>query len=353
MAVDYPAGLPLPSRSVQTPKDRVSRTGTLGPDSYATRERDYAGTIDFEIFMNATQLAIFHSWWKTDLLEGGAWFNANWPALRAGPIVAQFQGSLSFRHVYYGAWRVSGKVQIRGASQAVIPGDPYFGSVMLLLHGNDAGSVFTDSSSFHRTPTVVGAITNSDDPLFFAGRAIECFSGAANYLSYSAANFADSGESWTFEYFTRVISATYVAGGYAEGYDEFMRLENAGSMVHSANSFAGFGATWTFTTPTANSIDYASLGLTTNSRAHIAMVKKSGAGGGQLYVNGYYVRTVDSSLRVITDIIVGSKATIPGATTNARIEEIRFTRSVERYNPGSASLGNKIFTPSAVPFLSR
>ena len=133
----YPTALPGPTKSVHTPKARVSSPNLPGVGSYSARERDYSGMQDVEFFLDATQAAAWYTWWKTDLKEGGLWFNANWPALRPGFMTLQFITEPVFTHVYDGAHRIAATVQVRGASKELagsmtggtLPGTVYFGFV--------------------------------------------------------------------------------------------------------------------------------------------------------------------------------------------------------------------------------
>lgn len=128
MSLDYPSTLPNPVKAGHTPKARVSATDLPGPGTYESRERDYSGTMAVEFFLTAEQAAEFYIWWRDDLIEGGRWFNCTWPSLRPGPMVVQFLQEPVFNHVYGGATRVSGVVQVRGASLPVFACvfDPYY-----------------------------------------------------------------------------------------------------------------------------------------------------------------------------------------------------------------------------------
>lgn len=120
MAVTYPSTLPLPELSQHAPRVRAATSDLPGADSYSVREYDYGGEIEVEFFFNAAQAPVFWSWWKTDLIRGGLWFNCSWPSIRPGALVAQFVGPPVEKHLYDGAFRVTAKVQVRGAALPVV-----------------------------------------------------------------------------------------------------------------------------------------------------------------------------------------------------------------------------------------
>lgn len=148
MSLDYPSTLPNPTKAAHSPRNRVSATDVPGPAAYAGRERDYSGTMSVEFFLTAEQAAAFYVWWRDDLMYGGRWFNCAWPALRPGSLVAQFLQEPTFSHVYNGAFRIAGVVQVRGATQAVSSySDPFYANVAYLLSFDDPANpyVFPDT----------------------------------------------------------------------------------------------------------------------------------------------------------------------------------------------------------------
>jgi hypothetical protein len=154
----YPTTLPNPVVSKHSEKARVSNPSLPGLSAYLARERDYSGSVDVEFFLDATQAAAWYAWWETDLLEGGQWFNVNWPALRPGFMVVQFVTEPVFTHVYNGAHRVSATVQVRGATQAVT------GGICALGPTWSASTLLTDRSqlsvAYGNGRFVIGAVTS-------------------------------------------------------------------------------------------------------------------------------------------------------------------------------------------------
>jgi hypothetical protein len=148
--IDYPATLPRPTRASHASKDRASASDLPGLLAAVSRERDYCGTMDVAFFFTAEQAAIFYTFWRDTLYRGGAWFNANWPALRPGTLVCQFLVEPVFSHVYMGAFKVTGKVQVRGVSEAVVgPSTPTW----TIFFGEDGNNSAT---------TPLTTLTNSD-----------------------------------------------------------------------------------------------------------------------------------------------------------------------------------------------
>jgi hypothetical protein len=206
-------------KSVHTPKARASSSSLPGLGAYSARERDYSGTQDVEFFLDATQAAAWYTWWKSDLKEGGLWFNANWPALRPGFMALQFITEPVFTHVYGGAHRVSATVQVRGASLEVT-GDPYWGQVLLLLRGNgtNGATTFIDSSLYNRTMSQSGGVSSiSTAQSKFDGSSIL---GAAGHpaqltLSTNLSGAEWDADNWTVEcWYRRTGSNTYHGLGY-------------------------------------------------------------------------------------------------------------------------------------------
>jgi len=103
-----------------------------------------------------------------------------------------------------------------------IPTDTYFAQVVLLLHGNgaDAGTVFTDSSSFARSVTRSGEITTSTAQSKWGGASIR--GSSANQLSMTmGAEFA--GRNWCVE--------TWVRPEASFDYFGFFRVGTGGNML--------------------------------------------------------------------------------------------------------------------------
>lgn len=207
--------------------------------------------------------------------------------------------------------------------------DPYWDNVTLLLRGDGASgaSVFTDSSTFARTPTVVGTITTISDPSSFAGSAIQ-FTTAVGYLEYTG-TFVSSSEDFTFEAWVQIQTQNNIAGGYVYPRGIFLEAQNAGALVFADAGMIGSATAMTILAPTASAYTYTDYGLPTGyTRHHVAFVRQSGTL--TVYINGMPVAFFVSNTAAIDKLIIGNRNNVTYAT-GAVVEEVRFTRGVARY----------------------
>jgi hypothetical protein len=351
--LDYPATLPGPEQARHIPNPgRVHRSSPPGPYNYAIKERDYSGTMELEFFYDATMSAVFFDFWKNSLIEGGMSFNCNWPALKQGGLVVQFITEPTFKHVYNGAYRISVVAQVRGATQPVqFSSDPFFANVTLLLHGNDTPgtNTFTDSSSYHRTPTaVVGAVINNADSTAFGQRSISTFVGStANYIQYSYAASAAS-EPFTLEFRYKINQAVGVGVGYGEPAGEFLRLASGSTQAFSANGLINSAVTHLFTATNALAVDWAAFGLSSaNDRVNVAFCREAG-NVVSVYFNYRYAGN-GGYTGAIDNIYIGNRG-ISSSTTAVSIEEVRYTSGIARYSRGLANIGTRVVPAQVAPF---
>lgn len=229
--------------------------------------------------------------------------------------------------------------------------DPFFDSVMLLLHGDGAAgsSTIVDSSSYNRTPTVSAAgVTNEANGTMFGSSALYANGGNSNNISYSA-TFASSGDAFTFEYFMAFVSMVGEGDGYAEPRGEFIRAEEGGSLVHTANGTINGSTIHLFTTPFATQVNWSTYGLAAKtSRVHVAWTRQAASTTTQLFYNGRYV---DEGFHAggIDKIFIGDRGLTTRIAT-AYVEEVRWTKGVARYVRTIESSGTQIFTPPTSPF---
>lgn len=83
--------------------------------------------------------------------------------------------------------------------------DPFFSSVVLLLHGDgsDNSTIFTDSSSLARTVSSFGDAKIKTDNFKFGGASMR-FDGSGDYISTSASSDFDlSSSNWSLEFWFR------------------------------------------------------------------------------------------------------------------------------------------------------
>lgn len=218
---------------------------------------------------------------------------------------------------------------------SVQPPDPYFADVVLLVHGDGStgASFFPDSSSFHHTPTVVGAPTTQPDAGAFRGSSISFSQGTANYVRYSASNFLDTDtQAFTIEFF---VDLTSVADISNTPYIRLIRPDATNALDFGLN----FGAAFTARELTT----FQASAPNVFNRQHMAYSR--GAGGGGWFINGiYYTPGPGGGVNYnFNTVDIGNfRSTSPMIT--GLISEVRITRGVVRY-PGTAS-----FTPPTASF---
>lgn len=161
MATDYPTTLPVPQTETVTPFDRAQ---------YSNRDRPRearALSLDRLAVVRATwpplspaEAAIFEAWWRVDIYQGGAWFNATWPLPQGSvPAVFRFIEQPRWRFVPGGRWRLEGLLEQRGRGLSVIDGPNSGIPSNPWNSGNEIGTVvFTDgdfTATFSAAATVV------------------------------------------------------------------------------------------------------------------------------------------------------------------------------------------------------
>lgn len=163
MALDFPTSLPCPQTETVTPFDRGQRSSEDRP-----REAR-ALSLDRLAIVRATwpplspeDAATFYAFWKDDLFDGGAWFNATWPLPQGKvPAVFKFVQQPRFRFVPGGRWRVEAVLEQRGRGQSVIAGGTPGVPSNPWNSANELGTVvFTDSdfTATAQTPATVVSI---------------------------------------------------------------------------------------------------------------------------------------------------------------------------------------------------
>lgn len=118
-----PASLPRPQTSVVTPAERRILSDQSRPRDARAAQRDRT---EFERLtfpaLTQAQAAAFDTWWRDDLVYGGAWFTAKWPLPRGFVnAVRKFIETPKFEFVgdhMNGRWRVSVLTEVRGLGVA-------------------------------------------------------------------------------------------------------------------------------------------------------------------------------------------------------------------------------------------
>lgn len=126
MPLDYPTTLPCPQTEFLTPFERAQYSDPDRP------RQARALSLDRLAILRATwpplspaEAAEFQEFWRTDLLDGGAWFNATWPLPQGKvPAVFRFIQQPRWRFVPGGRWRVEAVLEQRGRTVVVEPGAP-------------------------------------------------------------------------------------------------------------------------------------------------------------------------------------------------------------------------------------
>ncbi len=124
MALDFPTSLPCPQTELVTPFDRAQRSDDRRPRDARALSLDRLAVVRASWPPLApADAATLYSFWETDLLDGGAWFNATWPLPQGRvPAVFKFISQPRFRFVPGGRWRVDAVLEQRGRGQSVIGG---------------------------------------------------------------------------------------------------------------------------------------------------------------------------------------------------------------------------------------
>jgi hypothetical protein len=231
--------------------------------------------------------------------------------------------------------------------QTKVPVDPFRSQVSLLLHGNQSGGQFIDSSPTPKSITKVGDVApgspGGGTPVYPSsnsafGNAI-AFDGDGDSLFVAAGNsqFNLSSGNWTLEcwvYFNTfsVNSDPHVFQISADSSNRYVLFRN------SSNGKLSF--------TTVNNNIYVFTNSTTtpvvNTWYHVA-VSKTGAGSA-LFVNGTQeainVETISSG--TLVEIGYTSSAAINQYRLNGYIDDLRITKGVARYTSN--------FSVPAAPF---
>lgn len=315
-------------------KDRARTPSLPGAPSFRAANRDFSGLVELEFFLTSEQAEAWYTWWKTDTLEGGYAFNADWPKVFSTLGVYRFNSTPVFTHVYNGAYRITVTAQCRGKSLTVYPldldvyynapsADPYYGSVVLHLRmdGTEGQTTVTDYSNYGDTITRQGLPTLTTAAFKF-GSSSSVFPGTdSRWLSSTSNRYAPGSADFTVELWARRdaslvgsrlfdAQAVVSAGFYTEA-DTLGVILNASEVLSIPNFIAGAGllATW----------------------VHIAIQKRGTTV--TVFRNGVNVASVvtavvpDATQRMV--VIGGLQSS---QSWNGWIAEFRYTVGVSRYD---------------------
>jgi len=135
MTIAYPATLPDPIRApIQSAERRILST-LPGPRQARALQRQRMAGQEIEFVFTYAEAQAFAAWVKNDLIDGGAWFTANWPQPQGGPGTRRFIGAPSSpKFVPNVGWHVTARCVVLAAEEFVcipwvqVGGIPGFGS---------------------------------------------------------------------------------------------------------------------------------------------------------------------------------------------------------------------------------
>ena len=236
-----------------------------------------------------------------------------------------------------GVDRVSGVWSMQELADAtrlgVWPPDPYFSSVVALLHmdGGDASTTFTDVKGHTFTPVGNAQIDTAQSKF---GGASGLFDGAGDYISASAsADWGFGAGDWTVEAWVRPTDAA----GDECLFDNRLSAATGCAIYTSLNSLSN---TWGFAN---NSAIVANGGnLTAGGWAHLAVTRSGNT------VRGFRGGTVDwtytDSRTYASSPAINICASGSGQYFTGHVDDLRITKGVARYTAN--------FTPPTFPFVT-
>ena len=217
------------------------------------------------------------------------------------------------------------------ASTQVVPVDPQFGSVSLLLHGDgtNGSTTIVDSSPLPKTVTAVGNAKISTAQSKFGGASI-AFDGNGDYLTIPDEPAWDLPGNFTIEFWIKAI---------AVGFSAILSTRNAGTTTNPVIYLTDTGVVgWYYNSAFRIS---GTTNLVGGEFYHVAVCRS--AGQTRLFVNGTQEGGTysESSLYMADGIWIGS---LPAASQhlNGYIDDLRITKGIARYTAD--------FTPPTEPF---
>ncbi len=188
-AQTYPAGLPYPqSAPVQASERRLMTQGD-GPRDSRPVQFDRLGQQQLQWTFKFAHAAVFQAWWETDLVEGGAWFVANWPLPQGGDGDRRFVGTPAWQLLPGYGWRVTATCALRGRG---LPSYPEGGS------GGGGGGIPESAVFFDafdgiealelHVPDVAGPMFSWDPPSSITLTGTGLLAGPATLATYGVAS---------------------------------------------------------------------------------------------------------------------------------------------------------------------
>ncbi len=225
-------------------------------------------------------------------------------------------------------------VTIDSAASVFVQGtfDPYAANVFLLakMDGSDNGTTFTDSGPLGLVMTASGgAVTSTSDKKF--GTASALFNGTGGVVHVNQGALKLWTDDLTVEMFFKLNAAgggtRYIFGNTSGNI--IVIAKDASDRILANVNYVGITST---------------TALAVGTWYHIAYTRKTGQG--RLFINGELQASSGATQHAIgintTELFIGSSAQVGLSTINARIDNLRVTKGVARYDA--------TFTPPAAPF---
>lgn len=118
----YPTPLPSPKPVVTPAERRLLSDVTGGPPRARSIQREYAASETLAWRFSPGEAAIFDSFWRDDLLRGGAWFVADWLHPSGLPRYYRFASEPRWALLPGGCWQVTATVTAGRAAATALPG---------------------------------------------------------------------------------------------------------------------------------------------------------------------------------------------------------------------------------------
>lgn len=320
-----PALVPCPQTSTVTPEEgRLLSESDRAPRAARLLERDERQFQTLTWTLTAEQSAAFRDWWRTDLIEGGAWFEApeTWPTPEGLVVkLRRFVGAPSWGYMGVGVWQVACDCEVRGGSPNVEeppPTDAYFDDVVLLLHadGTNNGIIFLDSGPVGRTPSIIQNVVTSTTEQRFGQSSIssnQATGSEQSVLRYASSMVFARQPPYTIEFWIRLKALPTGGANFLCAFDPsaYFSISTAGVMAYND----------------AGTLNYGSL--TPGVWYFVAMVFENfDIGGMRGYLNGVLIDSVQT-----TSLEVSARAfsitSIPGRddlqSVGAYIDDFRYT----------------------------
>jgi hypothetical protein len=120
MTIAYPATLPDPIRAPMQSAERRILSTLPGPRNARALQRQRMAGQEIEFVFTYAEAQAFAAWVKNDLIDGGAWFTANWPQPQGGAGTRRFIGAPSSpTFVPNVGWHVTARCVVLAAEEFV------------------------------------------------------------------------------------------------------------------------------------------------------------------------------------------------------------------------------------------